>query len=218
MLKFYYNPVSVNARRVWVALLEKQIPFEPILVQLNGDQFDRDFTAVNPLQRVPAIVDNGVRVIESLAILDYLEAKYPTRSLMPSEPEDIAKVRMVEMVAVNELQPATIPLTRPLVGLDVENQKLDAAKERVTAVMRFYENLLGDHSYFVRDKLTLADIVAGTLVPSLPLFDVSFNIYPRLKAWSESLSMRESWQQTTPQPEIMEAALPNIRKILERRS
>jgi len=31
MLKFYYNPISVNARRVWVALLEKQIPFELIL-------------------------------------------------------------------------------------------------------------------------------------------------------------------------------------------
>jgi glutathione S-transferase len=74
MLKFYYNPVSVNARRVWVALLEKQIPFVPILVNLDGDQLERDFTAVNPLQRVPVIEDDGFRVIESLAILDYLEA------------------------------------------------------------------------------------------------------------------------------------------------
>ena len=38
MLKFYYLPLSVNARRVWVALLEKQIPFEPILLNLDGDQ------------------------------------------------------------------------------------------------------------------------------------------------------------------------------------
>ncbi|NJO42555.1 MAG: glutathione S-transferase family protein [Cyanobacteria bacterium CRU_2_1] len=218
MLKFYYNPVSVNARRAWVALLEKQIPFELILVNLDDDQFSNDFTAVNPLQRVPAIVDNGFRVIESLAILDYLESKYPKPSLMPSKPENVATVRMVEMLAVNELQPATIPLTRPLVGLDVDNQKLDAAKERIISVIQFYENLLGNHSYFVGEDITLADIVAGTLVPSLPLLGFSLDVYPRLKAWSEQLTMRESWQQTTPLPEVVEAALPSVRKILERRS
>lgn len=217
MLKFYYNPVSVNARRVWITLLEKQIPFEPILVNLDGDQFESDFTSVNPLQRVPVIVDNGLWVVESLAILDYLEAKYSDRALMPSKPEDVAKVRMVEMVAVNELQPATIPLTRRMVGLDVDNQKLDAAKERVIAVLQFYENLLDQHSYFV-EELTFADIVAGTLVPSLSLFGFSLEVYPRLKAWSEGLVTRESWQQTMPQPEVIEAALPNIIKILERRS
>ena len=123
---------------VWVTLLEKQIPFESILVNLDDDQFGNDFTAVNPLQRVPAIVDNGFWVIESLAILDYLEAKYPMPSLMPSEPENIAIVRMVEMLAVNELQPALLVLTRPLVGLEVDNQKLDTAKERIISVMQFY--------------------------------------------------------------------------------
>ncbi|MBE9101278.1 glutathione S-transferase family protein [Vacuolonema iberomarrocanum] len=218
MLKFYYNPVSVNARRVWVALLEKQIPFEPILVNLDGDQFGDDFTGVNPLQRVPVVVENGFRVIESLAILDYLEAKYRDRPLLPTQPEEIATVRMVEMVALNELQPATLPLTRPLVGLEVDNRKLESAKARVVAVLQFYENLLGQHSYFVAEQLTLADIVAGTLVPSLPMLGFPLDIYPRLKAWSERLAMRESWQQTTPQPEVIEAALPNIRKILERRS
>lgn len=218
MLTFYYNPVSANARRVWVALLEKQIPFEPVLVNLDGDQFDHNFTAVNSLQRVPVIVDNGFRVIESLAILDYLEAKYPTRSLMPSTPEDIATVRMVEMVAVSELQTAMLILTQPLVGLDVDAQKLDTSKERVNAVTKFYENLLGGHAYFIGEELTLADIVAGTLVPSLPLFGFSLDPYPGLKAWLERLAVRESWRQTTPSPEVLTGALPNIKKILERRS
>mgnify|MGYP002777077282 CR=1 FL=1 len=218
MLKFYFNPISVNARRVWVALLEKQIPFEPILVRLDGDQFEYDFTAINPLQRVPAIVDNNFRVIESLAILDYLEAKYPMRSLLPTTPEAIATVRMVELIAVNELQPATLPLTRPFVGLDVEPQRLEVAKERVTAVMQFYETLLGEHSYFAGESITLADIVAGTLVPSLPMFGVSLEAYPQLKVWTERLAQRESWQQTTPQPEAIAAALPIVRKILEQRS
>lgn len=213
MLTFYYNPISVNARRVWVALLEKQIPFEPVLVNLDGDQFHDDFTAVNPLQRIPAIVDNGLRVVESLAILDYLEAKYPTPSLLPEHPEAVAIVRMIETITVVELQPATITLTRPLVGLDVNPQKLEAAQQRVATILQFFEALLNQQPYFAGEELTLAEIVAGTLVPSLPLED-----YSHLKAWSERLAQRESWQQTVANPEAIEAALPNIREILERRS
>lgn len=213
MLKLYYNPISLNARRVWIALLEKQIPFEPIELNLDGDQFHDDFTAINPLQRIPAIVDNGFRVVESLAILDYLEAKYPTPSLIPSNPETIAIVRMVETVTVIELQPETIPLTRPLVGLEVDPQKLEAAQQRVANILQFFEKLLNKQNYFAGEQFTLAEVVAGTLVPSLPLED-----YPQLKAWSVQLSQRESWQQTEASPEAIKAALPNIRKILERRS
>lgn len=213
MLKLYYNPISLNARRAWIALLEKQIPFEPIALNLDGDQFHDDFTAINPLQRIPAIVDDGFRVIESLAILDYLEAKYPTPSLMPSEPETIAMVRMIETVTVVELQPETIPLTRSLVGLEVEPQKLEAAQQRVANILQFFEELLNEQNYFAGEQFTLAEVVAGTLVPSLPLED-----YPHLKAWSEQLSQRESWQQTEASPEAIKAALPNVRKLLERRS
>lgn len=218
MLKFYYHPVSINARRVWVALLEKQIPFEAVQVDLNGAQFGEDFTAINPFQRVPVIVDAGFRVVESLAILDYLEAKYPAHPLMPSQPEEIAIVRMVEMIAVNELQPATMTLTRRLVGLEVGAQKLEQAKERVIYVMGFYEELLRDHLYFVGNELTLADIVAGTLVSALPMFGFSLDDYPHLKTWVDQLAQRESWQRTEPPLRVIQAALPGIKKILERRS
>jgi glutathione S-transferase len=94
------------------------------------------------LQRIPAIADDGLRVVESLAILDYLEAKYPTPSLSPNQPAAIAIVRMIQMIAVIELQPATIPLTRPMVGLEVDPQKLEAAQQRVTSILQFLEELL----------------------------------------------------------------------------
>jgi glutathione S-transferase len=217
MLKFYYNRISANARRVWVALLEKKIPFEPILVNLDGDQFQPEFTAINPLQRVPVVIDNGFRVVESLAILDYLEAKYPSPSLMPKDIQAYATVRMVEMVALNELQPATIPLTKPLVGLEVEPQKLEAAKQRIITVLQFYESLLGNSPYFAGEQLTLAEVVAGTLIPALPMFGISFDAYPKLITWLERLQARSSWQQTTVKPKEIEAALPNVRKILEKR-
>lgn len=48
MLKFYYSSLSPNARRVWLTLLEKGIPFEPVLLNLDGDQFQPEFVAINP--------------------------------------------------------------------------------------------------------------------------------------------------------------------------
>lgn len=213
MLKFYYNPISVNARRVWVTLLEKSISFEPILMNLDGDQFSSEFTAINPLQRVPVLVDDEITILESLAILDYLEAQYPTPSLVPNEPSAIATMRMVETITVVKLQPETVPLTCSMVGLEVPSNKLAAAQQRVTTILQFLESLLGHSPYFIGEQFTLADIVAGTLVPSLPLND-----YPQLSAWAERLAQRESWQQTAYTTEDIAAALPNIRAILERRS
>lgn len=217
MLKFYYNSISANARRVWLALLEKQIPFEPILVKLDGDQFEPEFTAINPLQRIPVIVNNGFRIVESLAILDYLEAKYPSPSLMPTDAESIATVRMVQMIALNELQPATIPVTKQMVQLEVEQSKLEAAQERIATVLQLYDSLLADRPYFAGQEFTQAEIVAGTLVPSLPMLGISLESYEHLKDWSDRLQARESWQQTTPAPAAIAAALPHMKKILATR-
>ena len=212
MLTLYYHPISANARRVWVTLLEKQIPFTLQLVQLDGEHLSEDFTAINPLQRIPAIVDDGFRVIESLAILDYLEAKYPTPALLPTTPEAIAQVRMVETIAVVELQPLTIPLTRSQIGLAVEPEKVAIAQQRIALILHVLETLLGQQPYFAGETFTRADIVAGTLLPALPLTD-----YPQLTAWAERLSQRDSWQQTAIRPEDITAVLPHIRQILERR-
>ena len=64
MIKLYYTPLSVNSRRVWVALLEKQIAFESIELNLDGDQFQPEFCAINPFQRIPVLIgDNSHRYI-----------------------------------------------------------------------------------------------------------------------------------------------------------
>lgn len=217
MLKFYYNPISINARRVWVALLEKRIAFESVLINLDGDQLQPDFTVINPLQRIPVIIDDGFKVVESLAILDYLEAKYPNPKLIPDNPEALAVMRMVQLVAMNEIQTATMTLTKQLIGLDTAAEKIAIARKQVTNALEFYEQLLGRHPYFTGEEITLAEVVAGTMVPSLPMFGFSFATYPRLNAWVERLAGRASWQQTTPAPEVIQAALPNVKQILERR-
>lgn len=217
MLKFYYNPLSVNARRVWVALLEKQIPFEPVLLKLNGDQFQADFTETNPFQQVPVLFDQDFRIIESLAILDYLEAKYPSPPLMPKEAHLLAIVRMVEMITVNELQPATVPLMKQMMQMEVAADTLETANQRILKVLQFYEDLLGTAPYFAGEEFTLAEVVAGTLITALPMFNVPIANYPRLDAWLTQLETRDSWKQTAPSPMAIATAMTTIKQILKRR-
>ena len=211
MLKLYHYAPSPNSRRVWVALLEKDLEFELVPIDLNGEQLQPEFLAMNPFHHVPVLVDNGFKVVESLAILDYLDAKYPTPALLPTNAEALATVRMVELITVNELIPALSLLNRQWVGLgENDSQKLEQAKQQVATVLSVFEQLLGKQQYFGGEHLTLAEIVAGTALPSLPLLGISLSEHPQLSDWVERLSQRPAWAKTQLSLEEMEAVKSEI--------
>ena len=195
MLKLYYARPSVYARPVWLALIEKQLPFELAPVDLSGKQFEPDFLAVNPFGHVPVLKDGDFRVIESMAILDYLEARYPDIALLPTDATALARVRMVQMLTLNELLPGVFKLLIDDQRSDQKSAEIEYAQLRVRNTLGFLENLLGDGCYFAGKQFTLAEIVAGTIVHKVPDLGVALADYPRLSHWSERLLARPSWQQ-----------------------
>jgi glutathione S-transferase len=76
---------------------------------------------------------------------------------------------------------------------------------------------LGDNTYFAGEMFSLAEVVAGTLLESLPMFGIAIDIYPKLNNWLERLQTRESFQQTTASRKEIHAVLPHIKKILATR-
>jgi glutathione S-transferase len=219
MIKLYYTPLSPNARRVWVALLEKGLPFEPIEVNLTaGEQFQPDFLAMNPFHHIPVLVDGETTVIESFAILDYLEAQYPTPALMPQGAGAIATVRMVQMATQNELMSAIGPLLRQMFGFgSADPEATEKAKQQAAVALKFFESQLGDKTFFGGDQLSLADIVLGIVAPWLPGMGLPLDAYPHLQAWSTRLSERESWKTTQPSPEAFEAFKARARDMMAKR-
>ncbi|MBE9100858.1 glutathione S-transferase family protein [Vacuolonema iberomarrocanum] len=197
MLRFYYHPLSPISRRVWIALLEKALPFEPILVNLNGEQRKPAFLALNPFQHVPVLVDGDQRILESLAIMDYLEAKYPEPSLMPQSPEAIAQTRMVQLVTMNELT-TKLPA---LVMAQVSGIPDEDILQHLATGFGFLQEQLGDAPYFGGDRLSLADITAGAAIALMVRLGVSLTDYPALEAWHGRIAARPSWQQTEPDAE-----------------
>lgn len=207
MITLYHTPISPNSRRVWITLIEKGLEFELVELQLsNGEQFKPEFLAINPFHHIPALTDDGFNVVESLAILDYLEAKYPTPAMLPKDAQDLATVKMVEMVSVNELLPALTPMMSVLFDLPGKNpEAIEQSKTKVATVLKFFEDTLDERPYFGSESLTLADVVAGSIVPWIPKTGISLAEYPKLTAWCDRLVARPSWKTTEATPEIFAA-------------
>lgn len=216
MLTLYHVPLSFNSRRVWVALLEKQLDFELIEMKLDGDQFQPSFIELNPFHHIPVLVDDGFRVIESLAILDYLEAKYPSPSLLPKNPQSLAIARMASLVTVNELVSAMTPLFKKTMNLgEVTDTIVESSEKKIATTLNFLADILGDSPYFGGEQLTLAELVAGTVIPLLPTVGVSLKDYQTLGEWQERLQQRPSWQETKPTQEMMAAFKAKMQKAMK---
>lgn len=212
-MKLYHTPLSPNSRRVWVALLEKGLEFETIEVNLGGDQFKPDFLALNPFHHIPVLVDGESTVIESLAILDYLEAKYPQPSLLPSQPEALATVRMVELLTINEVLPGIGPLTRRMMGGSATSEEVDAAIAKTRTALDFFEQKLNGQPYFGGDQLSLAEVVLGTITPWFAGLGIPMADYPQMQDWTARLQTREAWKITQPTP----AAISELKQRMQAR-
>jgi glutathione S-transferase len=211
MLQFYYNPLSPLSRRVWIALLEKEISFTPIIVNLKeGEQFKRDFLAINPFHHVPVIIDDGLRVLESLAILDYLECKYPQNPLLSKDPAQLAKVKMAQMVANSELSALVIPL----ICETEDSPQLKQAKRKITRILDFLGELLADDAYFGGETLSLGDIVAGNAVILVGKLGFELGQIEQIEKWRDRLMARLVWQQTQPNDEQINIFKQTVQELI----
>jgi glutathione S-transferase len=97
-LVFYHGHGSPYAWRVWLALEHKRIPYElKVLSFADGDTKKPEFVAINPRHQVPTIVDDGFALWESVAILEYLDERFPSKDaatcLYPGDARARARIR-----------------------------------------------------------------------------------------------------------------------------
>jgi maleylacetoacetate isomerase len=106
MMKLYNAWRSSASFRVRIALNLKGLPFEYVPVHLlKGEQFAAAFSALNPSQLVPVLEHDGNVLAQSLAIIEYLEEKYPQPPLLPHDALDRAYVRSIALTIACEIHP-----------------------------------------------------------------------------------------------------------------
>ena len=161
MIELFHSVNSVCAQKVRVALAEKGLEYRDHLMTLRGDQFDPEYMKLNPNGVVPTLIHDGRTIIESSVILYYLDEAFPAPPLMPKDPYERAKVRMVNKLVDEYVHNACVILTfgtafRPwFAGLTAEQIDQRLAKSPLKKRSEYKRDvaLNGLDSKFAREAL-----------------------------------------------------------------
>jgi maleylacetoacetate isomerase len=107
-MKLYTFFRSSASYRVRIALNLKGISYEKAAIHLRrggGEQLTAAYKAINPQALVPTLEDDGKFLTQSLAIIEYLEEKFPNPPLLPKDAADRAVVRSMALVIACEVHP-----------------------------------------------------------------------------------------------------------------
>jgi glutathione S-transferase len=165
-VRLYDGGRAPNPRRVRVFLKEKGISVPMVHVDLGAmEHKSAHFTAVNPLQRVPALeLDDGTIITESMAICRYFEALQPEPALFGSNARDIALIEMwqrrIELHLLGGIQQVFRHLHPGMNGHEVPQVAAwgEANKPRVLEFLAIIDRELGHRRFAAGDHYSVADI------------------------------------------------------------
>jgi maleylacetoacetate isomerase len=180
---------SSAAYRVRIALNLKGLMSDIIPIHLQkegGLNKTSQYRAINPQMRVPALtLDGGDVLIQSLAIVEYLDEVHPRPPLLPSDPLQRAKVRAVAQVIACDIHPLNnvAPLRYLKNELGQPQASIDAWYHHwITEGFEAVEALIGAGPYAFGNEVTLADICLVPQVYNARRLKVALDRFPRIVA------------------------------------
>ena len=187
-MKLYTYYRSQASFRVRIALNLKGLAHDDTFLHLEkGDQFAAEYKALNPQMVVPTLIDGDVKLFQSLAILEYLDEKYPEPPLLPGDAAARAWVRGLALINIADSHPLIVPRVRHYL-LDEwqvgQEKMLGWIQHWLGAGLQAMEALLeekGPAGKFCHgDSPTVADICLVTQVTPAQLFKTDLAAYPRV--------------------------------------
>ena len=196
---------SSAAYRVRIALCVKNVNFEVVSVDLpSGAHRTHEFLAVNPQATIPTLDDDGTILWQSLAIIEYLDARYPTPRLIPAEPVARAHVQALAQLIACEVHPLNnLRVLRYLRG----ELELDEA-----AVAKWYSHWVAEAfgpleqlvrrwsggTYCFGDSLSVADVCLVPQMYNARRFACDVTPYPTLARIAERLEGEPAFARAAP--------------------
>ncbi len=195
MITLYGYWRSTAAYRVRVALNLKKIEYSQVSVHLvkdGGEQHKEVYKNLNPQGLVPTLTDGDFTLSQSIAILEYLEEKYPEIPLLPNDLQLKAVVRQLCQVICADLHPLN-----NLRVLNYLSNDLTVSKDERTAWYHHwlregfnaYENIVNQadlasqnnlNEYSIGGELTMADACLIPQIYNARRFDFCLDNFPRI--------------------------------------
>jgi maleylpyruvate isomerase len=189
-MKLYSYWRSSASWRVRIALAWKGIPYEYRSVNLvrdGGEQYGAIYVAeVNPLSQVPVLELDGEgpprRIAQSLAIIEYLEERFPEPALLPTEPWLRARARQLAEITNAGIQPfqntPTLSHVRDVMRGDLKAWLRHFLDRGLRALERTARETAG--TFLVGGSPTVADVCLVPQLYSARRFDVPLDPFPTL--------------------------------------
>lgn len=154
-MQLYYHPRSPYSHKVMIALAEKRVAFEPVMVRPDDERLAK----LTPIKKVPLLVlADGWKIPESTIIIEYLDTHFSTGTrLIPEDRDQARQARFHDRIA-------DLYITEPLMALLFERGDADAARARVDAMLTGLDEHLGKRAWVMGDAFTMADC---SLIPPL---------------------------------------------------
>jgi glutathione S-transferase/3-isopropylmalate dehydratase len=195
MLKIYHSQGARSLRVLWLCE-EMGVPYET--AEASFFKPSDEFKAVNPLRTVPALTDNGVSMIESVAMMIYIMAKHGPTDLevKPHEP-DYATYLQYLLFGEAGIAAYGNPLvaTRFMAPEDQkQNWTVGYLTNAIVKRLEFVCERLGDSEYVAANRFTAADISVSYIVTAAKFGGIEGKIPSRMRAYYDNLAQRPAFQ------------------------
>lgn len=208
MLQLYTYFRSSASYRVRIALHLKGLPFESVPVHLlkdGGQQHGSAYQHINPAGLVPALVDDGHAITQSLAIMEYLEETHPTPALLPSDALGRARVRALAQTIACEIHPLNnlrvLQYLQGPLGVD-EDTKATWYRHWITLGFTALETLLAqspETGVFCHGNTPgLADCCLIPQIANSRRFATPLEAFPTIRRIEEACLALPAFQQAAP--------------------
>jgi maleylacetoacetate isomerase len=187
-MKLYGYFRSSAAFRVRIALNLKKLDYENAFIHLRrNDQSAPEFLGVNPQGLVPALEIGGQTLIQSLAIIEYLDETHPEPPLLPRDAAGRARVRALAAIVACDIHPLNnLRVLRYLHGpLGHDEKALETWYNHwIASGFTAFERLLADDTrsgaFCHGDTPGLADIALVPQVYNAHRYPLDLSVYPRI--------------------------------------
>ena len=207
-MKLYYDPITVNCRKVVAGLDLIGASYDEELVSYFGGEHKLPaYTSINPNAELPALVDGEMKLWESNAILVYASEQLGNTTVYPADPKVRADItRWLLWESGKWFSTCYTYLVENVVKVILDDTPDEAvlADHAPTFHARasILEAALDGRDWLCDDHATIADIAMAAPMHLHGLQKLPLEDYPNIRAWMERVEALPCWQKSDPVPHL----------------